>query len=273
MRKLLAILLIVGAASAVRAQAPEYFPLKPGTRKHYRATVSQNTSVGGQSTMSNTAYFRNAEEVIGQARVYDKPAILVRTLRLDSIPGRPVGEPKQAQRIENYYQTRPQGVFLLANFNLPADAGRQQPDSTRYEPSLQVLKLPADSGVSWNVGTMKMQGISVALHAQVLGREDVETPAGGFKNCLKTKSNSTSISGALQGASGLAMNITGGEFSSVSWYAPGVGLVKQEVTTRFVMSSPNLPPGMSAELSFQQNLVLTNTESVPKEEKKEVKKK
>ena len=271
MRRIMAILFITAMVSTAWIQAQEYFPLKSGNRKHYRATVTQNTSVGGQSAMSNTAYFRNTEEVVGQAKVYDKPAVLVRTTRVDSIPGRPTDESKQAQLIENYYQTRPQGIFLLANFNLPADTGHK-PDSTRYEPPLLVLKLPADSGVSWNVGTMKMQGILVALNAQVLGREDVETPAGSFKNCLKTKSSSTSVSGALQGASRLSMDITGGEFSSVSWYAPGVGLVKQDVSTRFAMSSPNLPPGMSAELSFQQNLVLTKTETAPKEKKDDKKK-
>jgi hypothetical protein len=254
------------------AWGEDFFPLNPGTKKYFRATVNQNTSVGGQSAMSNSAHFHNTEEVIGQAKVYDKPAVLVRTTRMDSIPGRPVDEAKQSQRIENYYQSRPQGIFLLANFNLPTDSG-QKPDSTRFEPTLQVLKLPADSGAKWIIGTMKMQGILVGLTGQVLGREDVETPAGSFKNCLKTKSSSTSVSGGIQGASGLSMNVTGGEFSSISWYAPGVGLVKQEVNTRFVLSSPNLPPGMSAELSFQQNLALTKVETAPKEEKKATTKK
>ncbi|MCI0404928.1 MAG: hypothetical protein L0Z48_00845 [candidate division Zixibacteria bacterium] len=265
MRMLWALVFMAAAVSPVWGQ--EYFPLNPGTRKHFQATVNQNTSVGGQSAMSVTAYFRNTEEVIGQAKVYEKPAILVRTTRVDSIPGRPADDSKLSQLIENYYQARPQGIFLLANFNLPADTG-QKPDSTRYEPTLQVLKLPADSGAKWIIGTMKMQGILVGLTGQVLGREDVETPGGSFKNCLKTKSGSTSVSGGIQGASGLAMNVTGGEFSSTSWYAPGVGLVKQDVATRFVLSSPNLPPGMSAELSFQQNLALTKVETAPKEEKK-----
>jgi hypothetical protein len=260
------------AALVSPAWGEDFFPLNPGTKKHFQATVNQNTSVGGQSAMSNSAHFRNTEEVIGQAKVYDKPAVLVRTTRMDSIPGRPAEDSKLSQRIENYYQSRPQGVFLLANFNLPSDTGHK-PDSTRYEPTLQVLKLPADSGAKWIIGTMKMQGILVGLTRQVLGREDVETPAGSFKNCLKTKSSSTSVSGTLQGASRLSMNVTGGEFSSISWYAPGVGLVKQEVNTRFVLSSPSLPPGMSAELSFQQNLALTKVETAPKEEKKATTKK
>ena len=272
MRRIFAALFVMATASTAWVRAQEYFPLNPGTRKHFKATVNQNTSVGGQSAMSVTVYFRNTEEVVGQAKVYDKPGILVRTTRVDSIPGRPTDESKLSQLIENYYQTRPQGIFLLANFNLPADTGHK-PDSTRYEPTLQVLKLPADSGAKWIVGTMKMQGILVGLTGQVLGREDMETPAGSFKNCLKTKSRSTSVSGGIQAASGLAMNVTGGEFSSISWYAPGVGLVKQDVTSRFVLSSPNLPPGMSAELSFQQNLALTKVETAPKEEKKATNKK
>ncbi len=272
MRRIMAILFITAMASTAWVQAQEYFPVNPGTRKHFQATINQTSGVGGQSTMSLTIYGRNTEEVIGQAKVYDKPAVLVRTTRRDSVVGQPMGETEYSYKTEKYYQIRPQGVFLLANFNLPADTGRQKPDSTRYEPSLQVLKLPADSGASWKVGTMKIQGILVELNAQVAGREDVEVPAGSYKNCLKVKSSSSSIGGSLQGASRLSMNVTGGDFVSTSWYAPGVGLVKQEVTSRFALTSSNLPPGMSAELSFQQNLVLTKSETAPKEKKEEKKK-
>ena len=272
MLKLLAILLFSVPTLTVWAQSPEYFPLKPGTIKHFQATINQTTGVAGQTSMTLTVYSRNEEVVVGPSKVHDKPAVLVRTSRRDSVAGRPMGDAKLAYRVESFYQTRPQGVFLLANYNLPSDSA-QKPDSARYEPPLQVLKLPADSGANWSVGTMRMQGIAVGLNAQVVGREDVETPAGTFKNCLKTKSNSTSVSGALQGSQRLSMTVTGGDFASTSWYAPGVGLVKQAVSSRFVMSSPNLPPGVTAELNFQQNLVLTKLESAPKEEKKEAKKK
>ena len=272
MRRILAIFFITTMASITWVQAQEYFPLKPGTKKFFQVTINQTTSVAGQTSMSLTVYSQNEEVVVGPSKVYDKPAVLVRTSRRDSVSGRPMEDAKLAYRVESFYQTRPQGVFLLANYNLPSDS-TQKPDSARYEPPLQVLKLPADSGGNWSVGMMRMQGIAVGLNAQVVGREEVETPVGTFKNCLKTKSNSTSVSGTLQGSQRLSMKVTGGEFSSTSWYAPGVGLVKQEVSSRFVMTSPNLPPGMTAELNFQQNLVLTKLESAPKEEKKESKKK
>ena len=271
MRTFLIASLSLAAVSTVGGQAPEYFPLKIGTKKHFQATINQNTSVGGQTAMSVTHYGRNTEEVVGQSKVYEKPAVLVRTTRRDSIAGRPMDEADYSYKIENYFQARPQGVFLLANFNLPADTSRQKPDSTRYEPSLQVLKLPADSNASWKVGTMKMQGIMVDLSAQVAGIEDVEVPAGSYKDCLIVKSSSSNISGRLQGAQKLLMAVTGGEFASTSWYAPGVGLVKQEVSTHFVMTAPNLPPGMTAEVIFQQNLVLTKVGMTSKEEKKETK--
>lgn len=271
MRRFLTFLFFGAAISSAWGQAPEYYPLKPGTKKYFQVVINQTTVVAGQ-TMTLTVYSRNEEEVAGPSKVNDKPAVLVRTSRRDSVSGRPMEDAKLAYRVESFYQTRPQGVFLLANFNLPSDS-TQKPDSARYEPPLQVLKLPADSGAAWSVGTMRMQGIAVGLNAQVVGRENVETPAGAFKNCLKTKSNSTSVSGALQSSQRLSMTVSGGDFTSTSWYAPGVGLVKQEVSSRFVMTSPNLPPGMSAELNFRQNLVLTKTEPAPKEEKKEVKKK
>ena len=271
MRRFLTFLFFGAAVSSAWGQAPEYYPLKPGTKKYFQVTINQTTSVAGQTSMTLTVYSQNEEVVAGPSKVNDKPAVLVRTSRRDSVSGRPMGDAKLAYRVESFYQTRPQGVFLLANYNLPSDS-TQKPDSSRYEPPLQVLKLPADSGAAWSVGTMRMQGIAVGLNAQVVGREDVETPAGVFKNCLKTKSNSTSVSGALQGSQRLSMTVSGGDFASTSWYAPGVGLVKQEVSSRFVMSSPNLPPGMSAELSFQQNLVLTKTETAPKEKKEDKKK-
>lgn len=269
MRQLLTVLLIAYTASVVRAQAPEFFPLKPGTVKRFQATVNQNTNVGGQSTMSLTLYFKNEEEVIGTAKVDDKPAVLVRTTRRDSIAGRPMTAAEYTYKTENYYQVRPQGVFLLANFTLPADTVHK-PDSTRYNPPLQVLKLATDSSANWKMGVMKMQGITVDLSAQIAGKEDVETPAGSFKNCLKVKSSSERVGGALEGIPGLTMTVNGGDFASTSWYAPGVGLVKQDVSTRLVMGSPSLPPGMTAELNFQQNLVLTRRETAapPKKETK-----
>lgn len=272
MRAFLTVALTAALVSSGWAQAPEYFPLKPGTRKSYQATVNQATSVAGQSAMSLTLYFRNTEEVVGASKAFDKPAVLVRTTRRDSTVGKAIDETKPALRIDNYYQTRPQGVFLLANFTLPSDS-TQKSDSARYEPGLQLLKLPPDTAAGWKVGRMKMQGILVDLSARVLGREDVEVPGGSFKNCLKVKSSSDSISGNLQGSTRLAMTVTGGEFSSTSWYAPGVGLVKQEVSTRFEMSSPNLPPGMKAELNFQQHVALSKLESAPPASNKVTKKK
>jgi hypothetical protein len=164
-------------------------------------------------------------------------------------------------RMESYYQSGPEGILLLANFRIPGDS-LQPPESTRFEPPLQVLKVPFDSGSGWRVGTMKMQGVSASPDAKVLGREDVSVPAGSFKNCLKVKSSSSEVGGTLQGMGGMSLNVVGGEFSTTAWYAPGVGLVKQEVHTRFALSSPNIPEGMTAEVSFEQTQLLTKAEGL-----------
>ncbi len=271
MYRLLAIFLVVLVAPSVWAQKPEYYPLRPGTRKHFQTTINQNTDVAGQSAISFTVHARNTEEVVGTTKVLDKPATLVRTSRRDSVAGRPMGDTTASYYTENYYQTRPQGVFLLASFGVPAE-GVQKPDSNYYEPNLQVLKLPIDSAVGWKVGTMKMQGMSIDLEAQVVGLEDVEVPAGSFKNCLKVRSSSTKASGTLKGPALFSMNVAGGSFTSTSWYAPDVGLVKQEVDSRFIITSPDLPPGMTAVLTFKQNMEVTQLEQVL-EEKKTTKKK
>jgi len=70
---------------------------------------------------------------------------------------------------------------------------------------------------------------------------------------------------------GVVMQVTGGKLLNTSWYAPGVGLVKQEAMTQFLLAAPNRPE-LKAEIVFNQAQQLTKIEGLEsgKEAKKTV---
>lgn len=273
MRKLKAFLMMMALTTAAWAQGPEYFPLKTGRKLHYQTTNSQSISMGGRQVGGSSGVSNGVEEVAGPSRAMGKDAILVRAVKKDSSGG-PMGSMTLSYKTEAYYQVTPGGIFLLGSIRLPDDTS-QQAESTRYEQPLMVLKTPPDSGATWKVGTLKMQGVSVSTEAKVMGREDVTVPAGAYKNCLKIKQTSTDVGGSMQGMGGMSVTVTGGEMTVTAWYAPGVGLIKEQVNTRLALSSPAMPPDASAEVSFEQTRLLAKIEGAGsgKEAKKESKKK
>jgi hypothetical protein len=260
MRKLTAFLTMAVLAAAARAQGPEYFPLKAGRKLHYRATVSQSINMGGQPAGGSSGTSNGVEEVVGPSKALGKEAILVRSVRNDSISGGPMGAVVLSYTNEAYYQATAEGVYLLATFRIPGDT-IQEAESTKYEQPLQILKLPADSGAGWRVGTTKLRGALVTTDAKVQGREDVTVPAGTFKNCLKVKQTSSDVGGTMAGGmGGMEFSVTGGELSTTAWYASGIGLVKEQVYTRLALSAPNLPPGAGLDATFEQTRQLVKVE-------------
>ncbi len=261
-------------ATAAWAQGPEYFPLKTGRKLHYQATNSQSINMGGQAMGGSTGVSNATEEVVGPSKTLGKDAILVRSVRKDSVSGGQTGSMTVSYSNEAYYQATAEAVYLLATFRIPGDTA-DRPESTKYEPPLMILKLPADSGAIWRVGTMQLRGARVTTDAKVLGKEDVTVPGGSFKNCLKVRQTSADMGGVMSGMGGMEFTVSGGELSTTVWYAPGVGVVKEQVYTRLALSSPNLPPGASLDATFEQSRQLAKIEDAAagKEAKKETRKK
>ncbi len=84
--------------------------------------------------------------------------------------------------------------------------------------SWKVLKLDAGKGDTWQSEFSEpgsQEGARMVITSKVLATEDVQTPAGSFKGCLKVE------------------NVPVGEPTVVRmWWASGVGLVKLEVMER-----------------------------------------
>ncbi len=76
------------------------------------------------------------------------------------------------------------------------------------------------------------------------------------------------MGGVMSGMGGMEFTVSGGELSTTVWYAPGVGVVKEQVYTRLALSSPNLPPGTGLDATFEQTRQLVKIESAPAAKKK-----
>jgi hypothetical protein len=258
MRKLTAFLTMVALATTAWGQGSEYFPMKTGRKLHYQATISQSFNAGGQ-VMGSTGASHAIEEAAGPSKALGKDAFLVRSVRKDSVSGQ-MGTMTVSYTNEAHYRVTPVGVYILGTIRVPSDL-EERPESTLYEPPLLVLRLPADSGTGWRVGTLKLRGASITTDAKIAGKEDVTVPGGTFKNCLKVKQTSVDMGGKMSGGgAGMEFAVTGGELSTTVWYAPGVGVVKEQVYTRLALSAPNMPPGASLDAVFEQTRQLIKME-------------
>jgi hypothetical protein len=84
---------------------------------------------------------------------------------------------------------------------------------------------------------MVMGGMRFDLRGEVLGFEDVRTPAGDFRRCLKLRFRGR-VEGQLQVGGG-SVPVEDASFESVEWYAPGVGLVRERASIALSLRMPD----------------------------------
>ena len=108
---------------------------------------------------------------------------------------------EKADRLGNVVQTeciaiRPDGHY------------RYRMNQDRFVPPIKVLALPAKVGTSWK-GSYTVQGIRISLSSKIDAEESITVAAGTFKT--------------------IRVSVDAGLLKTTTWYAPGVGVVKQSV--------------------------------------------
>lgn len=93
----------------------------------------------------------------------------------------------------------------------------------------------------------------MTINAGTTGYEyaSLETPTGDYDDVLRVHSTGT-ITGQLPSPNGQPLSINDGDFEETSWYAPGVGLVRQEQT-------------ISMTIQVNESLEITSRETKTKE--------
>lgn len=149
----LATALAAPCAAAPKPTAPDYYPLKPGTKWHYRVTVGGRTG-----------------------------AVACRIAKVETIDGQPLA------RLETVV-----GEKSVASEHLRTDAKgiyRHRANGLEPVPPIQLLRYPVKDGDRWesefSVGEEKGK-----LAVVVIGKEEVEVPAGKYK-AVKVEVNTDS---------------------------------------------------------------------------------
>jgi hypothetical protein len=92
---------------------------------------------------------------------------------------------------------------------------------------LRVLKKTVKEGDTWELGTPRQGKLSLPTRVKVAAPEDVTVPAGTFKQCLKVVEEVAEPKGQVEGG-GFVLDVKKGFITTTSWFASGVGLVKEE---------------------------------------------
>ena len=95
---------------------------------------------------------------------------------------------------------------------------------TAFEPPRTILELPLRPGASWRWSGTGRGGIRIEESSEVLASERIETPAGRF-DAAKV------VTHIEQG---------GAHATKTSWYAPGIGLVRQATESGGIASTTDL---------------------------------
>jgi hypothetical protein len=118
----------------------------------------------------------------------------------------------------------PKGIWVDSNWSW--DDGKNS--SVDIGSTFLEMRLPCQPGTTWKAGRATyVDGFSIAPVCEASGYEDVQVPAGTFKNCLKV------VSTCPNGVDGYVLQeeqrleIVSGSVEVTSYYYPKVGIVKE----------------------------------------------
>jgi hypothetical protein len=146
---------------------------------------------------------------------------------------------------EGSWSRSPAGDLLLARV---VSVNRDPPLESVYQPPLRWLPANVEPGARWRVGTLRWDGTEYALEAEALGFEDVEEGTSRWERCLKVR-----YAGPISGTTPIHTGptaIRSGRIEQVVWFARGVGIVRETVTTEGEIDVP--PDGATARVSELQ---------------------
>lgn len=209
----------VAASAAAHAADDPFLPLGPGARWVFEIH-RDHTFQPAVGTIDRT--FRSGTAVLEHVRAFEADGGTVHELRErrdeTSIGS---GLPPSSEAATQHWAAT-SGLQLRAI--QPLGGAR-----VRFDPPLQMLPSQPVIGSGWRVGTFRTAAITIPLEGEVLGWEDLTDDAIRYEKCLKVRYTGA-VSGSIAVASGSA-KIRNIRFERVVWWKPGVGLVREIVTT------------------------------------------
>jgi hypothetical protein len=234
------------SANAPAIPATRYYPLAVGNRWDYnykRITSLTMVPVSGtnKSVTTTTEGVQTAEIVREDPeRSGENGKVLVQKTTETTLPAADAGNaaPSPPRLVgESYFRVNDRGVWLISDGE-PDDQGQSVQKIT--DRRLPLLWVPPDlkPGKSWVI-TCQIDPEITARITSVTGDAKTITVNGkSYENCLPIASVADHLEGRLDMGVGLAP-IREGRLIDLTWYAPGIGVVRTHQCANFTLEPPN----------------------------------
>jgi hypothetical protein len=226
------ILALLAAPLLVSAtEVEEYFPIRVGASWTYHISKERATTVGEKiveeriTGQSVKRVVKPSDEISYGAPVYMLSQHLTEE---NHMTGR-----KSDVSVESHVSAEPHQVLLHGQ--LIRGASRIESSLSRFEPPVAMLKLPIPAPGEPFPSVMRSHGLTVDSRPYERAEETLKTPVGEFR-CLRISSRGP-VMGEVPGKP--TVTITEGSVEATSWFARGVGLVRQVEVLSLNFELPN----------------------------------
>lgn len=211
-----------------RSPVTTYIPLTAGNRWVYTSSTQAFTEVGGTRLPLQDTRGTITVEIIGPSdQVSAAPNVMVQRSVL-SESGTVGGQFNALNMVETWHLGWAGDWLSLYQEDMQEDP-TEEAKTQRYNPPLRLFKKTPKEGDAWDVGVQRADRLLLPTRARVAAFEDVTVPAGTFKGCAKLIMEVTDPSGQIE-SEGILLNVRGGRVVETRWLAPGVGIIKSELT-------------------------------------------
>jgi hypothetical protein len=243
--QILLILVSLAAPLLVSAtEVEEYFPIRVGASRTYYISKERTTTVG-EKIVEERITGQSVERVVKPSDEisYGAPVYMLsqHITEENHMTGR-----KSDVTIESHVSAEPHQVLLHGQ--LIRGASRIESKLSRFEPPVAMLKLPIPALGEPFPSVMRSHSMTVDSRPYERAEETLKTPVGEFR-CLRISSRGP-VTGELPGMP--TVKITQGSVEATSWYARGVGLVKQVQVINMTFKLPNAAKTKSEERKIKE---------------------
>lgn len=228
-------------AAAAPVKAPDFAALKVGNEWEFTISSSMTVTMDGEELMSTKSKGTSHSEVTRTTKEFGD--VCFEEVDTDTETDEEGTESETVTKA--YLRIGADGVYQHA-----IRYGDEDP--IEHAKPQRVLPIPAKVGQKWSIGVLDIEGMRVKLSGEVAAFEDLTTPGGDFKGCLKLLYHGT-VTGTF-GAGDEAVDIESGTYEGSEWFAPGVGSVKSRDTVTIDLRSPE---GALATLKMTETSLLT----------------
>jgi len=209
----IAFALLLGSACPALAQG--WVPIHIGNEWGYRISQTAEYAVGGQTVSRESKTGRYLREIVKTGNHDDVPVpvFVFEDVRKWNGSG-------EDDRMTSLGAERG-GAFL----EYAMDAGD---GLVMHGSPLVYVPASVKGGMSWDVGSLQLSGLTIEMRGEILGLQTARTPAGPFERCLKIH-YSGPVTGMIELEDG-RLPVRRGQMEVTHWLAPGVGLVMAEET-------------------------------------------